>query len=59
MSLDLAKSTLYVLVGPTNDKLVVSKATVYMLVRPSGAVPGPVRRRRVAVSSQITYTADS
>ena len=58
-SLDGAKVGLYGLVGPANDRLVGAKVTMYAVVRPTGAIPGPERRRRVAVSSQIVYRADS
>lgn len=56
MSLDASKVTLSGLLGPTNDKLVATKVTMYAVVRPTGAIPGPTRRKRVSVSSRITYS---
>lgn len=56
MSIDASKVTQYGLVGPANDRLVATKVTMYALVRPTGAIPGPERRRRVVVSSQISYS---
>lgn len=56
MSADVSKTTPYALAGPASARIATAKATPYFLVRPAGSVPGPARRRRVAVSSRITYS---